>query len=389
MTNVPRPGGPLRILIVSALFPPDAGGPATYVPVMARELTRRGHAVTVLAVTDRPPGEEYGFPLLRLRRDTFKPWRVIRTVANIMALGRRSDVVFVNGLALEAALARFFVARPFVHKVVGDLAWERASVLGWVRAGFEEFQFRRFGLRAEILRTLRSWWTRRADRVVVPGWYLAKWVEGWGYPGDRISVVHNGVDGGTEPDRTAASLATPRTVVTVARLVPWKHVDLILEAVRPYPRLGLLVVGDGPEEGRLRARAKDLGLDGRVRFAGRRSKEETLRLMASCDVFVLYSTYEGLPHVVLEAMTLGLPVVASAAGGTCEVVQDGKNGRLVPPLDADALGRALAEVADGPDRGRLAAAARDTAARFSVGAMVRGTEHVLREAVRRWRPGRY
>ena len=90
------------------------------------------------------------------------------------------------------------------------------------------------------------------------------------------------------------------------------------------PTIGLVIVGDGSERKRLEGVANTLDVADRVYFAGQASQAETIRLMAACDFFVLNSTHEGLPHVVLEAMSLGLPVVATAVGGTPEVVCDGE-----------------------------------------------------------------
>jgi glycosyltransferase involved in cell wall biosynthesis len=120
------------------------------------------------------------------------------------------------------------------------------------------------------------------------------------------------------------------------------------------------------------------GLTDRVYFAGRLRQVETLALMAACDLFVLNSTYEGLPHVVLEAMSLGLPVVATAVGGTPELVQDGKNGRLIAPQDDDALHVVLSELLSTPlERQQLAVGARQSLVLFSVDAMVEATAAVL------------
>jgi glycosyltransferase involved in cell wall biosynthesis len=104
--------------------------------------------------------------------------------------------------------------------------------------------------------------------------------------------------------------------------------------------------------------------------------------MAAGDLFVLNSTYEGLPHVVLEAMSLGLPVVATAVGGTPELVQDGKNGRLIAPQDDDALHMVLTELLSTPlERQRLAVGAKQTLASFSVEAMVEATAGILHEVM--------
>jgi len=370
----------VRILIVTGIFPPDIGGPATYVPQIAEGLAQRGHAVTVVTLSDRLDHEDGGYPfrVIRLPRRAFRPWRMGRTVLVLLRLGRRADVLFVNGLALESALANFVLRKPLVMKVVGDLAWERATGRGWTADDFEAFQRRRYGLRIELLKALRSWWTRRADRVIVPSRYLARWVAGWGVPAEKIVVIYNAVEpvDGVEP--LPVPLRTPVKAVTVGRLVPWKQVNGLLEALTEVPELGLMVVGDGPERPRLERRARELGVQDRVYFAGRRPKKEALGLMAACDLFVLNSAYEGLPHVVLEAMALGLPVVATAAGGTPEVVRDGETGVLVPGRYAT-LGASLSALARDPAlRRRLGRAARQwVGERLSAANMIRLTEETL------------
>jgi glycosyltransferase involved in cell wall biosynthesis len=370
----------VRILIVTGIFPPDIGGPATYVPQIAEGLAQRGHAVTVVTLSDRLDHEDGGYPfrVIRLPRRAFKPWRMGRTVLVLLRLGRRADVLFVNGLALESVLANFVLRKPLVMKVVGDLAWERATGRGWTADDFETFQRRRYGLRIELLKALRSWWTRRADRVIVPSRYLARWVVGWGVPAEKIVVIYNAVEpvDGVEP--LPVPLKTPIKAVTVGRLIPLKRVDGLLEALKELPDLGLVVVGDGPERLRLERRARELGVSDRVYFAGQRSKKEALGLMAACDLFVLNSVHEGLPHVVLEAMALGLPVVATAAGGTPEVVRDGETGVLVPGRYGT-LGASLSALARDPAlRRRLGRAARQwIGERLSAETMIRLTEETL------------
>jgi len=370
----------VRILIVTGIFPPDIGGPATYVPQIAEGLAQRGHAVTVVTLSDRLDHEDgvYPFQVIRLPRRAFKPWRMGRTVLVLLRLGRRADVLFVNGLALESVLANFVLRKPLVMKVVGDLAWERATGRGWTADDFETFQKRRYGLRVELLKALRSWWTRRADRVIVPSRYLARWVESWGVPKDRLVVIYNAVElvDGVEP--LPVPLKTPVKAITVGRLVPWKRVDGLIEALREIPELGLVIVGDGPERPRLERIVQELCISDRVYFAGQRSKTETLSLMAACDFFVLNSTYEGHPHAVLEAMALGLPVVATAVGGTPEVVRDGETGVLVPGRYG-ALGASLSALARDPAlRRRLGRAARQwIGERLSAAHMIRLTEETL------------
>lgn len=425
-----------RILIITGIFPPDIGGPATYVPQMATALAERGHSITVMTLSDEkarvslpkafwsrkfditeegrpsrspppPLGErdgvrgDYPFEVVRLPRQAFKPWRWLLTMLTIVRLGRRADVLFVNGLALEAVLANVVLRKPLVQKVVGDVVWERATNWGWVHDSFEEFQKRSYGLKIQALKAIRAWCSRQVDRVIVPSHYLAGWVHAWGVRREKITVIYNAIalpspltregQGGGErqaPTTVSLPLSTPINVVTVGRLVPWKQVDGIIQAIAHLDGVGLVIIGDGSERGALENLARSMGLTDRVHFAGQRGHAETLALMAACDLFVLNSTYEGFPHVVLEAMSLGLPVVATAVGGTPELVQDGVNGRLIPPDAPPVLAEVIMKLSiSSQERQQLAAGARCTASCFTLPALVSQTEALLQSTAQAGRNG--
>jgi glycosyltransferase involved in cell wall biosynthesis len=205
----------------------------------------------------------------------------------------------------------------------------------------------------------------------------------WGVPEEKMAIIYNAVEpfDGVQP--AVVPLRTPLKVVTVGRLIPLKCVDRVIEALVSCPDIGLVIVGDGSERQRLEGFANTLDVADRVYFAGQVSQAEAIRLMAACDFFVLNSTHEGLPHVVLEAMSLCLPVVATAVGGTPEVVCDGDNGRLIAPMDHDALAKMLRHLVFSPEeRQRLATGARQTAACFSFQSLVEATERILCQSVR-------
>jgi glycosyltransferase involved in cell wall biosynthesis len=375
---------PLRILIATGIFPPDVGGPATHVPLIARGLAERGHVVTVVTLGDRRPATEpRTYEVVAVSRRQPRWRRCLEVIRTLSRLAREADVLLAVTLEVEAALASRACRRPLVHRVVGDRIWEQAVLAGRTTASFEAFQQARLGPRLAGLRALRDWSIRQGDRVIVPSRFLGRWVGQWGVTADRITVVRNAVEplDGIRPE--PAPLATPHRLATHARLVPWKRIDRLIDVLRSVEGTGLLVVGDGPESARLAAHARTLGVSGRVRFTGDQPRAMALALVAACDLFVLSSTYEGSPHSVLEAMGLGVPVVVTAAGGVPEVVTDGVNGRVVDCADPDALrGAVEALLATPACRERLAAGARATATQFGVAAMVTETEAALAQAAR-------
>jgi glycosyltransferase involved in cell wall biosynthesis len=179
----------------------------------------------------------------------------------------------------------------------------------------------------------------------------------------KISVIPNAVDA-SAPARPDAGLRAEIVgdvemplVLTIARLDAQKGLTHLLGAAALIPDVVFAVAGEGPDREMLEREAAALGLGGRVRFLGHR--RDVPALLAIADLFVLPSLYEGLPLSVLEAMAAGVPVVATAVGGTDEVVRDGDTGTLVAPGDARALAAGIRSVLSHPERaGRLVASAR-------------------------------
>ena len=173
-------------------------------------------------------------------------------------------------------------------------------------------------------------------------------------------------------------------IAFAARCTPQKGIHELLEAAAAlkerFPRLHIECAGDGDLEA-LRARARELGLDGRLMLHGWGGGRRRADLLARASIFVLPSHAEGLPLGLLEAMAAGCPVVATAVGGIPDLVDHGFNGLLVPPNDAAALAEALASLLGNPALAReMGRAARATiAARFSP---ARSIERLEREYAR-------
>src|SRR5262249_3641598 len=186
----------MKVLIVTGIFPPDIGGPATYVPAIGRELVGRGHQVVVLTLSDVVNHDDraYNFPVVRLRRGVFKPLRFILTALSILRWGRKADLLFVNGSYPEAICANFFLHKPFVQKIVGDWAWERVTTKKWVTDNFEEFQKTKYTPKIQALKALRTLCARCADKIIVPSRYLAGHVTSWGTSKEKLVVIYNALE---------------------------------------------------------------------------------------------------------------------------------------------------------------------------------------------------
>jgi len=212
------------------------------------------------------------------------------------------------------------------------------------------------------------------DQIVTVSRAIRDACESVGRPRRPVEVVPNGADTRVFLPRDRAEararLGLPDdgpVVSYVGKLVPRKGVDALIDAMgllarRPSGAPLLAAVGIGELRPSLEARARELGVADRVRFAGKVPHDEVAWWIAAGDVFVLPSLSEGLPTVVCEAMACARPVVATAVDGTPEIVEDGETGFLVPPRDPPALAAALGRVLDDPPlAARLAARAHERA----------------------------
>ncbi len=230
----------------------------------------------------------------------------------------------------------------------------------------------------------------RADRVIAISAAVRDALVAGGVPAHRIALVHSGIDVDAmartprHDPRPGLGLAagTPLAITTGALVGHKDHATLLRAAARAAatrPDLHWVIAGEGALRPRLEQLAAELGVAGRVHLPGHVPDAEAL--VGAADLFVMSSREEGLGTAVLNAMALGVPVVATGAGGIPEMLAGGA-GRLVHVGDAEALAGAVVEtLADASARARMVAAAREAVRRFSDERMAEGVLQVYRSLV--------
>jgi glycosyltransferase involved in cell wall biosynthesis len=249
---------------------------------------------------------------------------------------------------------------------------------------------RTMAMESEWRYRLNRWTIGWVDRVVAVSQKVAEFcVDHIKLPASKITVIYNGLPvpeesgGCREEARKALELGGGIPVLgAVGRLDPAKGFDVLLRAFsialktcpEAYANAHLAIVGDGPLREPLQALAGELGLTAQTTWAGFRT--DVPALLPAFDLFVQPSLFEGLPNTVLEAMAAGLPVAASDAGGTPEVVVNGQTGLLAPTGDPAALARVMARLLSDPGlRRRMGQAGRERVRRhFSIHKMVDETQ---------------
>lgn len=195
------------------------------------------------------------------------------------------------------------------------------------------------------------------------------------FPGKTIHHIPNCIDHlrlipttEREEKRVKLGLKSSEFVIgTIGRLTPVKGTEYLIRAVaeiiKRREEVRFLVVGDGPLRIELEALVRSMGLEKEVIFLGWR--DDTVDIINALDLFVLPSLHEGMPTVLIEAMTLGIPIVASAIGGIPELIRDGWNGLLVDARNPSALaGQCLSMITDASLASRLASNAKQAARKY-------------------------
>ncbi len=344
----------MRIVLATGIYPPEIGGPASFTRELARELKKRGHEASVVCYGDEKTLTDEGWEVVAVSRAGGPLFRYLRYAWKVFFMARMSDVVFLQGPVSEGlpgTIGAILAGKPTMMKIVGDYAWEiyrqkseRNSEL------LDEFVTHRHAGTVRILESIERWTTRRATLVVTPSRFLKTIVMAWGVLPEKIKVIYNTIPPlpSTEARdvlRGRVGLEEKKVILTVVRAVPWKHVDFLCDVLSRLPEdFRLVHVGDGPSLATWKKRAQELGVADRVIFAGKQPREKVAEWYAMADVFALPSGYEGFPHVVAEAASVGLPSVVSDKGGNPETQElFPRFVEVAPYLDVtawtDALGR--------------------------------------------------
>lgn len=361
----------MKLLIATPLYPPEPGGPATYVKILEDAFPEKGIEV-VLAVFSR------------VRRYP----KIVRHIAYffmVLRSARGCDAVFALdpvSTGVPAALAARILRKPFYVKIVGDYAWEQGTQRFRVHDSLDAFvAHTNYPLFVQLLKRIQRRVALSAKKILVPSEYLKRIVAAWDVPASRIEVIPNAVaklELGTIPD-TLSHVPHPR-IVSIGRLVPWKGMSGLIDAVekvRETIPVSLIIVGSGPEYASL-VRTAHRKLKDSCVFTGPLSHADTLAVLKDADVFALNTSYEGLSHLLLEALALGKPIVTTMVGGNPEVITHGENGMLVRFGECKELSETLrAVLLDAPLRERLSQAALERASAFSVEALVARTAAVF------------
>ena len=320
----------MNILITVGIFPPDIGGPASFVPKISDFLIENGHNVKIICLSEVGNiHTEDNLDVIRIKRSNNLPIRWIKTIYQIVKNGIRSDLIFVNGLGVESAIANLILQKQLIRKIVGDPVWERAYNKKRITESFDDFQNNKHSFLIEVQKLLRNWSINSAEIVITPSDHLKNFVSELGFS-NEILKINNGVDI-TDIKRTNVDKADINLLI-ISRLVIQKNINIVIEAMEllDNKNVKLSIIGEGGEFSTLEGVIHELNLQNRVQLLGKIDNNKISQFLLTADIFIQASDYEGLPHSVLEAINNEVPILSTEVGGCKDLLNGGERGFIIP-----------------------------------------------------------
>ena len=320
----------MRVLVTVGIFPPDIGGPATFVPKIAKYFQDElNYEIEILTLSDNKNSNiNDDFSVKRIDRNLPIIYRWLKTIFTIYKLGKNKDLIFVNGLGTEATIANIFLKKKIIRKIVGDPVWERTYSKAKISESFDEFQVKNYGFSISLQKKVRSFSIKKTDIVVTPSQHLKNFILNLGFK-NKIEIINNGV---LIPEENTNIFTNDQINITiVSRLVSHKNIEKIIKAISDLnsPLINLNIIGDGPELNQLQKISLESNNKDNIIFHGKLNRDEIDHIFLNSDIYVQASNYEGLPHSLLEAMSYGIPVLCTPVGECKEILGNEDRGYIL------------------------------------------------------------
>ena len=336
----------MRVLVTVGIFPPDIGGPATFVPKIAKYFQDElNYEIEILTLSDNKNSNiNDDFIVKRIDRNLPIIYRWLKTIFTIYKLGKNKDLIFVNGLGTEATIANIFMKKKIIRKIVGDPVWERTYSKAKISESFDEFQVKNYGFSISLQKKVRSFSIKKSDIVVTPSKHLKNFILNLGFK-NKIEIINNGVF--ITEENTNIFTNDQINITIVSRLVSHKNIKKIIRAISDLndPLVYLNIIGDGPELNQLQKISLESNNKDNIIFHGKLNRDDINHIFLKSDIYIQASNYEGLPHSLLEAMSYGIPVLCTPVGECKEILGNEDRGYILDlPVSKNNIKSKISEI---------------------------------------------
>jgi len=319
----------MKLLIITGIYPPTPGGPATYTKLLEDELPKKGFDVSVVtfdSVRHLPKG---------IRHVVFM-FKLAKKAKGINSMLVQDTVSVGFPTFLYSKLFR----KKYIIRVPGDYAWEQARGRFSVIDSIETFQDKKYTFLVELLKRVQRIVVSGASEVIVPSVYFKTIVDGWISKNKKATVIYNGVEVQYIIDSVGKSKKkNAKHYVSAGRFVAWKGFEELIHlfAKQELQSYVLTIYGDGPDHQKCLNLVNEFSLEKRVFLPGKIKRNVLLQEIAQSEGFILSSSFESFSFQLVEAMATGTPVIVSNVCNLPEIVTDKVHGLMFNFFDEEAL----------------------------------------------------
>lgn len=305
-----------KILLVTGIYPPDVGGPATYVRALEKEFIRKGHSVSILSFGESLSDENHIF----ISRKKAFFLRYIEVFLSVLKKNKEFDVVFAFDLVsvgLPCALAKLLKPKSKLFlRLGGDFLWERAYNNGRTKKPLLEYYKEEMDPKEKVIISLHKFVFSQCDKVFFStNWQADLYKKFFNIPKEKFLVINNAF-----PDikYTDGSTKVASKIVFYGRFIKLKNISFVLELAKNHKEYKYYIIGDGPEKDNIRNMIEVEGLGENVFIKESMIHSELLNFLSDAWLIILPSISEVSPNTVLEAIKLGKPILLTQECGFYE-----------------------------------------------------------------------
>lgn len=320
----------MKILIPTWIYPPDIGWPASYVPKISARILQDEITPIVITYSNVAEDARYdslGYSVIRIRRKTFFVWNYIRFFFSVLKNGYWCDLIYLQdyfSAGIPTILANLFLRKKLVTKVVWIFSWEQAMNRWMIYETLDDYICKRQSTILEGIKKVEKFLLNQSKTIIVPSNYMKNVLIRFWVHAEKIQVVYNSFDP-IEENNPTRIISSPKeksklVYLSVGRLVEWKNFERLIENFTSINGI-LYIAWDGPLRDVLIQKIQDTKQEWKVFLLWSLSKKNLYEYYKNIDIFILISSYEGMSHTLIEAMSMNLPIITSNIEANIETLE--------------------------------------------------------------------
>jgi len=325
-----------KILLITAIYPPQIGGPAVFAERFAIWLRNKKFSVKVITYSVNK--EIISAELIQIPLGNNRIKSLVKFIFQIVRNSNKNDLILANGAFIETFLACKITGRKYLAKVPGDHLWEYSKNKSWTNLSVLEFQYAKLSLAQKIFRFLLNLSFRNAKYVITPSNQLSLIAEIWGVEKNKIKQIYNSAD--PNVFRKFKNDKKEFDLITVCRLVRGKGLQELVKCAL-HLDLTLAIVGEGPLLSELKRLSNS---NSNIKFLGTVDNRNIVNALNNSKIFVLNSDSEATSYAIIEAKMCGLPVITRLNDGSSTLIRNNIDGLIFNDVGQNNLENSIASL---------------------------------------------